>query len=328
MMFYILAICVCLAVWFLALIGASLIVWTLRGTVAAVLRSWAPATAARVLFAVRVLPCFLALGVTLGLALPAFLKYEPRSSGEAMSARLLLLAAAGAVALIVMAVRGLRVLWATASTERRWRAGGEEYRVNVGGSQFPLHYVDGPSGLLAVTGFFRPKVFVATEVAQMLSRDELSAALAHEVAHVHFYDNLKQLLLKITRPPRWLAGADLDDAWTNISEVAADEAALAGGASALDLAAALVKMVAFQKGGATPGQVAVSHFLPHGTGSALEMRAARLRKVLQGELTEPKVKSGGKHWPVIGMILLPAAYVAAIITLLPAVHEALEFLVR
>jgi BlaR1 peptidase M56 len=328
MMFYLLAICVCLAVLFLLLAGASLIVWTLRGMVATALRSWRPAAAARVLFAVRVLPFFLALGLTLGLALPAFLKYEPRSSGETMSTRLLLLAAAGAIALMVMAVRGWRVLWATVSTERRWRAGGEECRVNVGGAQLPLHYVDGPSGLLAVTGFFRPRIFVAKDVAQMLSSDELSAALAHEIAHVHFYDNLKQLLLKITRPPRWLGGANMDDAWTNISEVAADEAALVGGASALDLAAVLVKMVAFQRDGATAEQVAASHFLPHGTGSALEMRAARLRKALQDELTEPKIKSGGKHWPIIATIVLPAAYAATIITLLPAVHEALELLVR
>jgi Zn-dependent protease with chaperone function len=326
MMFYLLALCVCLAVLFLALAGASLLVWTLRGMIAAMLRSWAPAPAARLLFAVRVLPFFLALGLTLGLALPAFLNYEPRSSGETMSARLLLLSVAGAVTLMVMAVRGWRVLWATVRAEQRWRAGSEEYWINAGGSQLPLHYVDGPSGLLAVTGFFRPKVFVAKDVAQMLSPDELSAALAHEVAHMHFYDNLKQLLLKITRPPRWAGGVDMDDAWTNVSEVAADEAALARGASALDLAAALVKMGALQRAGTTGERIAASHLLP--IGSAVEMRVARLQKALQGELAEPKIKSGGKHWRIIGTIMLPAAYVATIITLLPTIHEALELLVR
>jgi hypothetical protein len=325
MMFYVLAICVCLAVLFMALSGASLLVWALRDMIAARLRSWTPATAARVLFAVRVLPFFLALGFTLGLALPAFLKYEPHSSGESMSARLLLLSAAGAIALMVMAVRGLRVLWATVRTERRWRAESEEYRINAGGSQLPLHYVDGRSGLLAVAGFFRPRIFVAKKVAQTLSPGELSAALAHEVAHVCFYDNVKQLLLRITRPPRWLVGADMDDAWMNLSEVAADQAALAGGASALDLAAALVKMVALQ--GCTTGEeMAASHLLP--IGSAVEMRIARLQQALEGELTGPSIKSGGKHWRIIGMMLLPAAYVAIILTLLPAVHEALELLVR
>jgi hypothetical protein len=326
MMFYLLAICVCLAVMFLALSSASLLVRALRGMIAARLRSWTPAPAARVLFAVRVLPFFLALGLTLGLALPAFLKYEPHSSGESMSARLLLLSAAGAITLMVMAVRGLRVLWATVRMERRWRAESEEYRINAGGSQLPLYYVDGRSGLLAVTGFFRPRIFVAKKVAQTLSPGELSAALAHEVAHVCFYDNVKQLLLRITRPPRWLVGADIDDAWMNLSEVAADEAALAGGASALDLAAALVKMVALQKGCTTGEEMAASHLLP--IGSAVEMRVARLQQALEGELTGPSIKSGGKHWRIIAMMLLPVAYAATILTLLPAIHDALELLVR
>lgn len=327
-MFYGLAICVCLAVLFLALAGASLLVWTLRGMVAAMLRSCAPATAAHLLFAVRTLPFFLALGVALGLALPAFLKFEPRATSETMGAKLLLLSAAGAITLMVMAIRGVRVLRATRRAERHWRAGCEEYRGNVAGSPMPLYYVDVPPGLVAVAGFFRPRLFVAKEVARILSRDELSAALAHEMAHVGCYDNLKQLLLKITRPPRWLGGAGMDKAWTNASEVAADEAALADGASALDLAAALVKVGSLQRRYPAAEQVAASHLLPVAMGGAVETRVARLQKALQGEGTGPKIKSGGKHWRMVGAIVLPVAYVAAIITLLPAIHEALEFLVR
>jgi hypothetical protein len=327
MTFYALAICVCLAVMFLAWVVVSLLLWLLRGIFTALLRSWAPETAARVLFTFRILPVLLALGLTLGLALPAFLEFEPRYTSETMRAKLLLLSAAGAITLMAMAIRGLRVLQATRRAERIWRAGCEENRVNAAGTQLPLYYVEGSPGLVAVAGFFRPRLFVAKEVAQMLSPDELSAALAHEIAHVSCYDNLKQLLLKITRPPRWLGG-EMDDAWTNASEVAADEAALAKGASALDLAAALVKVGSLQRLYPAVELVAASHLLAGAMGSAMEIRVARLQKALQDEVPGPKIRSGGKQWRIIGTIALPLAYVAAIITLLPAIHEALEFLVR
>lgn len=330
MMFYILVICVCLAVPFLVLACASLVSWPLRAMAANMVCYRAAATAANLLFAVRTLPLFLALGLTLGLALPAFLRFEPRSTSEAMGAKLLLLAAAGATTLIVMAVRGLRLLRATARAEKVWRAGCEEHGVNLAGSQVPVYYVKEAAALLAVTGFLRPRIFVARHVARMLSPEELSAAVAHEMAHVSFFDNLKQFLLKITRLPRWLGGtASEDAAWAIVSEVAADEAALANGASAIDLASALVKMAALKAGALAGDQITASHLLPHGTGSALEMRIARLQSALEGELAGPKIKPAHKRWQMLGAIaMLGAAYVAAVSSLLPAIHDALEFLVR
>ncbi|HEY6308588.1 MAG TPA: M56 family metallopeptidase [Candidatus Angelobacter sp.] len=329
MMFYALAVCVCLAVLFLVLACVWVVGWILRGKVAALLRFRAPA-AANVLFAARILPCFLAFSVTLGLVLPAFLKFEPSSTSEVIGAKLLLLAAAGAVILMVVAIRGARVLSATAGAEKRWRAGCEERWVSIGGSRVPLHYVNGPPALLAVTGFFRPRLFVSNEVAQMLSADEMSAALAHEMAHARFYDNLKRFLLYVSRPPRWPAGgAFLEDAaWADAAEIAADESALAGGASALDLAAALVKIGTLSRYCAAADGVAASHLIP-GHGSVLEMRIARLQKALEGESPGSETNSSRQLWPVLGAIVLPvAAYVVVISTLLPAIHEALEILVR
>src|SRR5260370_14422954 len=51
------------------------------------------------------------------------------------------------------------------------------------------------STLFPYTTLFRS----AREVVQLLSAEELSAAIAHERAHVRSFDNLKQMLLKITR---------------------------------------------------------------------------------------------------------------------------------
>jgi Zn-dependent protease with chaperone function len=332
-MFYTLAISVCLAVLFLVLACVWLLGWILRRKVAALLRFRTPAAAANVLFAARILPCFLAFGLTMGLVLPAYLKFEPRSTGEVMSSKLLLLAMAGAGTLIVMAVRGARILRATAGAEKRWREGSEgceERHVSLGGSRVPLHCVNGLPALMAVTGFFRPKLFVSKQVAQMLSADEMSAALAHEMAHARFHDNLKRFLLYVSRPPRWLGGGTSmeDAAWADAAEIAADEAALAGGASALDLAAALVKIGTLKRDCSAADGVAASHLIP-GHGSVLEMRIARLQKALEGELAGSETNSGRQLWPILGAIMLPvAAYLAAISTFLPAIHEALEILVR
>ncbi len=330
MMFYTLAICVFLAGLFLVLAFALPASRALRRMAATMVRSRTPAAAANVLFAIRILPLFLALGVSLGLILPAFLRFEPRTTSEAMSARLFLLSFAGALVLTMLAVRGLRVLRATARVERGWRARGEEQRVNVAGSEIPVHYVDGAPALLAVTGFFRPRIFVAREVCRLLSRDELFAALAHEMAHVGFSDNFKQFLLRLTRLPRWLGGTAMEDAaWVTVSELAADEAALAGGASALDLASALVKMSALKTDRPVGSQVAASHLLPDLPGPALEMRVAHLHRLLEDEIAGPKVLPRPKPWPkLIAILLAMMAYVAAVSTLLPSIHKALEFLVR
>jgi Zn-dependent protease with chaperone function len=333
MMYYALALCVCLSVLFLVTAGASLVCLPLRRllrpAILRMTRSEAPAGAANLLFAMRTLPLFLALAVTLGLALPAFLKFEPRETSELMSAKLFLLATSGALILTVMVLRGARVLRATARAEGRWRAGCHEQQSNVYGSRVALFCVDRDFSLLAVTGFFRPRIFVGREVARMLSPDELSAALAHEMAHVSFFDNLKQLLLKMTRLPPWLhEAADEEAAWSNASEVAADQAALARGASAVDLAAALVKMGALKRNPVAGDQVAASHLLPDAPASALELRVTRLQKVLEGELCFPEIKSG-KLWRTLCVVVLPAlAYVAAVNGLLPVIHQALEFLVR
>src|SRR5262249_55279956 len=164
---------------------------------------------------------------------PAFLRHEPHSSGEPISSKLWLLAFAGAVLLIAMMARGARVLWATAKVERRWRANSHR-ELKIDGVGARLYCVNSESPLLAVTGFFRPKIFVAHEVLHLLSPGELRAAVAHEMDHIRRLDNLKQFLLKITRLPRWL-GAAQDSSWTLASECAADAGALARGASVLDL---------------------------------------------------------------------------------------------
>ena len=322
-MFYVLCIALCLAALFLVTAGASMVcvlgLWLLRP----LLRRAAPRTAANLLFAIRAMPLLLAVLVTFGFVLPAFLKFEPRSTGELMGWQLLWLAVLGAWVLLVIGTRGLRLVWATRHAQRQWRMAST--RLRIPGINVPLYRVEGSSALLAVSGVFRPKIFISGEVADALTPRELSAALIHEMAHVNALDNLRQFLLRITRPPRWT-----DIEWTNASEIAADEAALARGASVLDLSSALIKVGRLGQGRAMHSMIVASHLLPITTGSSMEVRVKHLQKLLEG-YCQPHPDAGGsghRYFRILSVLLLCLSYATCVNAALPWIHEALEFLVR
>jgi hypothetical protein len=323
-MFYMLGVAICLAVLFLLIAGTLLFLVPACRLVSKSANSASPDRVARWFFTVRMAPLLVSCVVTFGFVLPAFFKFEPRSTGETMGLRLSGLAACGLVVVIAMAVRSVCIALATARTQAQWRRSSR--KLYIEGFRFPLYCVDSPNALLAVTGIFRPKIFVTRKVVEALSPGELSAALAHEWAHVRAFDNLKQTLLKITRPPLWLA----DIAWTNASEIAADEAALATGASVLDLSSALVKVGRLGcQSGVAPG-VAASHLLPASPGSAVEMRVKHLETILDGKGGVPVLHQGGRRtyrFLVPGLLGI-AVYAACFYLVLPWVHEAMELLVR
>jgi Zn-dependent protease with chaperone function len=284
-----------------------------------------PGAKANLLFAARLLPLGLACVVTFGLALPAFLKFEPYSSGEGMGLRLTALAALGALALAGMAVRSVNILWATRQAQQGWRKHAE--KIDVAGMKAPVYRVENAASLLAVAGIFRPRIFVAREITETLSPDELRAALAHEMAHVSSFDNLKQLLLKITRAPRWLKALyNADSEWTSASEIAADREALAEGTSVLDLSSALIKVGRMARP-MTGREPVASHLVPPTCGSALENRVTCLSEILEGTSATP-ARDGKRSRLFLPLLLALAGYVACVNAILPAVHEALEFLVR
>jgi Zn-dependent protease with chaperone function len=320
-MFYALAIALCLAVLFLMMVCGSLLLLPAMRITKRILRSSTPSHAANALFTLRVLPLGIAAAATLGLALPAFLMFEPHSTTEGMGLRLGGLALLGAFVLAAMTVRGGRILWSTLRTQRAWR----KQRIYLDGTDLPVYRVENSPSLLAVTGIFRPRIFAGKEIVESLSAEELRAAVAHEMAHISSFDNLKQFLLKITLPPRWMAFQNADAEWASASEIAADQAALFQGASVLDLSSALIKVGRLKRPPAAP-DVLASHLSPPGCGSALETRITRLSELLEREqLPVPAAKGSRLALPVL---LAAAAYLACIHAVLPAVHEVLEFLVR
>jgi Zn-dependent protease with chaperone function len=327
-MFYALALVLCLAVLFIVAAGAS--IFCAAGLYAG--KRWLyflpTRSRANLLFMLRAMPFFLAGLVTLGLALPAFLRFEPRASHEIMGPRLLALAVLGAFVLGAIAVRTLRIIRATHRAQKQWRI--HSRRLQIESVRVPVYCAGMPCPLFAVTGMFRPKIFVAQAVIEKLSPGELDAALAHELAHVSALDNLKQLILKATTLPRWLRlFANSDAIWLNNSEMAADECALASGVSAMDLSSALVKVGGLIRQVPAGNLIAASHLLPITAQSGLETRVNHLRKLLESEDqvlgTRPKRR---KYWPVFSFFLLVACYAICLNSALPWMHEILERLVR
>lgn len=330
-MFYLLSISLCCAVFFIVLaVSSALCGWTGR-----LLRrdapSLVPTTAANLLFTIRILPLFLALLATFGFVLPALLKFEPRSTGELVGWPLLALAILGCSVLIVMLARAATILWATRLVGAKWRR--HSKKLSLKNTDVPVYCLDnagaGPGSVLAVMGFFRPKIFVAKQIVDALTPAELMAAVEHERAHVTSFDNLKQLLLKVTRVPRWLRVFSDDSAWTNATEIAADEAALASGISVLDLSSALIKVAALSTHAVVGRSVAASHLIPHESESCLHARVDHLQKILAGYNATPDTPPQKRIGKIaIPLVLAAICYAACLNAVLPWVHDALEALVR
>jgi hypothetical protein len=182
--------------------------------------------------------------------------------------------------------------------------------------------------VLIVTGFFRAKVFISSVVLEMLTPGELAAALAHEMAHVSFSDNLKQMLFGICTPPRWLEIESEKAAWVSASELAADDAALDRGASALDLAGALVKMARL-KWEFAAADVAACQLLSDLPYSSLQARVAHLETAIANPYHPTRWPSRRYRLYFFALFAVPTLILLPYVnTLLGAVHELLELLVR
>jgi beta-lactamase regulating signal transducer with metallopeptidase domain len=325
-MFYLLCFCVVFAVIFLAFAVTTLASLPMLRLMAAISSQLRAATAADLLFTVRGLPLLAALVIGVGLALPAFLEFEPHSTHENPGPALLLLGVFGLLITIAVLFRLVRTLRFTLALERRWLANATAMRITFQG--IPVFRVNDSGSLVAVVGIFKPRIFVSKTVADLLNEDELEAAFAHELAHVRARDNLRHLLLNLTAVPGLSQIALADSVWASASELAADERAIAQGASAVDLSSALVKVgrLSFER---PPALLAASHLVDN-CHSATLMRAARLRDLLNGgtlPIAGQTAMHRGLRWILYGGSCL-AIYLLALASFLPSLHEALEFFVR
>lgn len=273
-MFYFIAVVECLTVNFLVLTCASLICLPASRVITRWTRHRHPGTQANILFAVRVLPAGLAALLAFGFALPGFILFEPRPSNDYIGTLQIAVATAGGLFFVSMVSRIARAMWANLQVTRYWK--NRSTRVQISGIDAPTYAVNGIPSLFVVIGLLRPCVFVGKEIIQQFSAEEMAAAAAHEMAHVRSRDNLKQLLMEVSRPPAWLRPLGLpDDKWIDASELAADYSTLAAGNKPLQLASALLKVGKLRNSFAAHFAVG-AHLVPAHCSPRLETRITQL----------------------------------------------------
>jgi hypothetical protein len=198
---------------------------------------------ARVLFALRLFPSAASLLALFALFVPAHLVHEPRRTDETVGLPLLALAILAALVLVSAALRGLRTWNGARRLARTWAAGAEPLDLAVAG--LSAYRITHRFPVVAVLGVRHPRLYVAGQVLSSLRDSELHAVLEHERAPLAARDNLRHWLLRAC--PDVLActpaGRQLDRAWREAAEEAADEHAARGGpAAALVLAEALLRV--------------------------------------------------------------------------------------
>jgi Zn-dependent protease with chaperone function len=281
------------------------------------LRMFRPQSArgsADLLFALRMLPLALSSLVTLAITLPSFLLLEPRSTNEAIGVAPLAL---GFCCLILLGTGVIRASIAQRRASQALRKWLDGSTILESADAVPVFRTGNDAPTLTVAGVCAPKVLVSDAAVAMLNPPELRSALRHEIAHVLRYDNLKKLLFRFSVFP---AMADLEHAWSEQTEMAADDAAVSNFHDALDLAAALIKVSRI--GPIKPAGELTMALLHSST--ALSTRVQRL--VAWDKAKEPQ---GDQRW----RYALPAAVtVVAVIanysSVLARMHAVTEWLVR
>ena len=277
---------------------------------------------ADLLFALRLFPLVVATGITLALAVPSFLLLEPRAVYEPMGVAPVVLGFCGMTVMLAGMWKAASALVRASRTVARWSS---EARV-IGSSpvdsrnSVSVLRISGAVPPLTAAGILRPSLWLSRAAEFVLTERELQSALRHEVLHVRRRDNLRKLVLRLVAFPGM---AELESAWREAAEMAADDAAVSSASEALDLAAAVIKLSRL-----TPLEPAaeLTTALVESPAESLNVRVGRLIAWTERQQTPVKGYS-------LGYALCAAAAVVATLAvtyseLLVRVHAATEWLVR
>jgi Zn-dependent protease with chaperone function len=276
----------------------------------------APRRVALRLFAIRLLPAVVGAAAAV-IAVSAFVLFEPNQHHEAVGPAVLLPAGLGALLLAGGAGRVALALRASARLRRQWRAPAS---VRMAGCPVEILRAETPFPVVALMGWFRPRLIVASRVFDACTPAEIEAVIAHELAHLASRDNLRRTVLTVC--PDVLAGSRtaraIERAWADATELAADDrAAHAGPRRRLDLASALVKVA----------RLAVDVAPPPLPSSALfrgEPVADRVRRLLA---PQPETPSSGR-WMTSAWVVLGTIITLAVPASMPRLYEFIEAAIR
>ncbi len=274
------------------------------------------------LFLLRMLPTMIGGVVTVGICWSAYLKFEPRDTTESVGIVVGIAAMFGAG---FMTAAGLRVwhAWrATRSIAADWRSSAT--RIDLPGVDVAVFRLESSLPIVSIVGVGRPQLFMARSVLEHCTPAQIDAIVAHETSHLRAGDNLRRLALRGSADPLAFSrvGSDIERAWADASEEAADDSAVGGlSIGACDLAEALLRVARLASGrslanlpGATLSRGSVAH---------------RVHRLLSGHRDAPV----SPRWVAATRVLTlsaPLAVPACLLhpTTLRGVHEVFEVLQR
>ena len=327
-MYSLLGISLFFAIFFVLNLLFSATAATLWRVFSPIAEPWTAGRRVQVIFALRILPTIFAFVFVTAFLLPAYLLFEPHSSEEIVSFKLALFTLLSAVGVSIALYRVFGSWWVTRRLVANWLRLSD--KISVENVSIPVYCVRHPFPIIAVIGTFRPKMFVARQIFDSLSSEEFRAAIAHEYGHLSTYDNFKRTLLRICRDLLLVScGQNLDRAWAENSEAAADEfaAQTGGNSTAICLASALVKVARIVPQGTSPA-MPVGAFLLESQKVDITWRVRRLLKLTDNkEVFIKKAGLGLSFWLCLGIFLSIVLLLATNEGFLQIIHFAVEDIV-
>ena len=298
------------------------------------LRKCSARTRAEILFVMRIGPPVIAIVAIAAFMIPSYLLYEPAVTDEYVSWKLGTIAGISAIGVGLAFLRGVRSWLATRSLLQEWLASSTP--IALDGINVPTYVLRHSFPIIAVVGALRPKLFVADQVLESLSEEELVGAIAHEYGHLAAHDNFKRSVMRISRAALLLipCGRSLDRAWSDASESAADEhAAQRSSVVALNLASALVRIARMiPKGQQQIMPASVSAFL---AGHEDKPRVGvRVQRLVELAATDPRLLGSSAPlvrfmpWVVLTVFVVGSVMIESRPQVLAVVHAFVEEVVK
>jgi len=310
-------IAVSFSMFFLLYSGLSVVVATLWARVWAHSKRYPAWHCADLLFGVRMLPLAISLAVTFTFTVPSFMLLEPHAIREPVGAIPLVLGLCGLILVLLGILNATAAGLAASRTIATWVGDGLLVK---GESSVPVLRISRVVPALTAAGIFRPLVLMSDAVEAVLNASELRSALRHELAHVRRRDNLRKLLLRFVLFPGMAA---LEVAWSQATEMAADDAAVSTASEALDLAAALIKLSRLATFPSAPG---IATTLIHAPLASVNARIERLI-AWNGQQQRPALGLSPLYAVCVTLTTV-AALAVTYKQALERIHIATEWLVR
>jgi Zn-dependent protease with chaperone function len=290
---------------------------------------FSPRKREQLIFSLRALPFTLSAILVFVFMLPAYLLFEPRKTSEIVSIELALIAGVSFLGISIALYRVVRSWLATRKLTSNWLANSEE--ITVPDVEIPTFRIQHPFPVIAVVGVFRPRLFIASQIFDLLSEAEFNAAIAHECGHLNSHDNFKRSFLRFCSDSLILPiGRGLDRAWSDSTESAADDhAASSGGkAAALDLASTLIKIARVAPRTASPA-MPVGSFLVDANDSEVSHRVQRLIDAPGSDVRAGRgARSRFGFWLYPGVLFAVTVMIAMDTGVLRSVHNVTENIVH